>query len=230
MAMRWIVALIWRLPPRSRRCRLVLPELTGIGATPAARASLASVAKRPAPAISPTSLGAVSGPKPGSLSSCGAIWATSCAICASSALIVCESSRMRRSSSRAMRTRIVYSAREAPGDPRRPAAVEQRAAGQLELGPEIVQMPLQRAVERDALTHEPFAVIDQQPQIELGPIQVRDREGLQALLQRGAGDGKRVDGVRLAALTSAASGLCGQVRRDPQHPLAAPDQKPLQRP
>ena len=42
-------------------------------------------------------------------------------------------------------------------------------------------MPLQRAVERDALADEPFAVIDQQPQIELGPIQMRDREGLQAL-------------------------------------------------
>jgi hypothetical protein len=45
-----------RLPPRSRRWRLVLPELTGIGATPAARASLASVANRLAPAISPSSL------------------------------------------------------------------------------------------------------------------------------------------------------------------------------
>jgi hypothetical protein len=40
-------------------------------------------------------------------------------------------------------------------------------------------MPLQRAVERDALTDQPFAVIDQQPQVELGPIQVRDRERLQ---------------------------------------------------
>jgi hypothetical protein len=28
--MRWMVALIWRLPPRSSRWRLVLPELTGI--------------------------------------------------------------------------------------------------------------------------------------------------------------------------------------------------------
>ena len=84
-------------------------------------------------------------------------------------------------------------------------------------------MPLQRAVEPDALTNEPFTVIDQQPQIELGPIQVRDREGLQALLQRGASDGKRVDRVRLPALTSAGSRLCGQVRRDPQHPLAAAD-------
>src|SRR3954453_10767768 len=55
--MRWIAVLSWRLPPRSRRWRLVLPELTGMGATPAARASLASVANRPAPAISPTRLG-----------------------------------------------------------------------------------------------------------------------------------------------------------------------------
>lgn len=34
-----------------------MPELTGSGATPAARASLASVANRWAPAISPMSLG-----------------------------------------------------------------------------------------------------------------------------------------------------------------------------
>src|SRR3954466_9801962 len=70
--MRWRGALICRLPPRSRRWRLVLPELTGIGATPAARASLASLEKRPAPATSPTSLVAVRGPKPGSVSNCGA--------------------------------------------------------------------------------------------------------------------------------------------------------------
>src|SRR3954470_15295613 len=63
--MRWIVALIWRLPPRSRRWRLVLPELTGIGATPAARASLASVANRCAPATSPTSLAAGQRPEAG---------------------------------------------------------------------------------------------------------------------------------------------------------------------
>jgi hypothetical protein len=42
-----------------------LAKLTGIGATPAARASLASLANLAAPAISPTSLAAVSGPKAG---------------------------------------------------------------------------------------------------------------------------------------------------------------------
>ena len=72
--------------------------------------------------------------------------------------------------------RGLLSARKATRDARCPAAVEQRAAGQLELGPEIVWMRLQRAVEPDALTNEPLAVIDQQPQIQLGPIQVRDRE------------------------------------------------------
>jgi hypothetical protein len=35
-------------------------------------------------------------------------------------------------------------------------------------------MPLQRAVERDALADEAFAVVDEQPQIELGPIEVRE--------------------------------------------------------
>ena len=52
-------ALIWRLPPWSSRWRRVFPELAGIGATPAARASFAGVAKRWAPAISPTSLAAI---------------------------------------------------------------------------------------------------------------------------------------------------------------------------
>ena len=46
IAIRWIAALIWRLPPRSSRWRSVLPELMGIGAMPAARASLASEANR----------------------------------------------------------------------------------------------------------------------------------------------------------------------------------------
>ena len=62
-------------------------------------------------------------------------------------------------------------------------------------------MPLQRVVHTDALTDEPFAVIDEQPQIELGPIQVRDRERGKAFLQRDAGDGDGVDRIGLAALT-----------------------------
>jgi hypothetical protein len=91
-------------------------------------------------------------------------------------------------------------------------------------------MPLQRAVELDALANQPFAVVDEQPHVQLRSVQLRGRERLEPLLQRGAGDVERVDQVRLAAPTGALAGLRGQVRRDPQHPLAALDQKPLERP
>jgi hypothetical protein len=49
-----------------------VPVEARIGAAPPVRASLASVANRSAPAISPISLAAVSGPQPRSASSCGA--------------------------------------------------------------------------------------------------------------------------------------------------------------
>jgi hypothetical protein len=39
-------------------------------------------------------------------------------------------------------------------------------------------MPEQGAVELDAMANEAFAVVDEQPQIELGPVQVRGREAL----------------------------------------------------
>src|SRR4051812_16909694 len=220
-------ALIWRLPPWSSRWRCVLPELAGIGATPAARASLAGVAKRWAPAISPTSLAAISGPNPGSASNCGAIRPTSTVISRSSWLIAPVSSRRRRSSSRAIRTRIVCCARAS----RRPMRVlhffENNAPpGSRSSGPQVVQMPQQRAVELDAMADQPFAVVDQQPHVELGPVQVRGREPVQALLEGGAGDVERVDRIRLGALAGAPACLGGQVRRGAQHPLAALDQKP----
>jgi hypothetical protein len=200
----------------------------GDGRDAGGAASSAGVAKRCA-GDPPTSLAAVSGPNPGWESSCGAIVVTSWAISRSSALMACESSRIRGSSSRGdADAHGLLSARQAPGDAWCPTAVEQRAARQLELGPEIVQMPLQRAVERDALANESFAVIDQQPQIQLGPIQMRDREGLHAFLQRGAGDTQCVDRIGLAALPGALASDGRQVRRDPQHPLAASDQKPLE--
>jgi hypothetical protein len=91
-------------------------------------------------------------------------------------------------------------------------------------------MPEQRAVELDAMANQSFAMVDQEPQVELGPVQVRGREGVQALLQRGAGDVERVDRIRLAALAGAPARPAAQMRRDPQHPLTAPDEKPLQRP
>src|SRR5919112_1444020 len=90
-------------------------------------------------------------------------------------------------------------------------------------------MPLQRAVELDAMADESLAVVDEQTQIELGPVQVRGGERVQALLQRGASDVEGVNRIRLAALARTAASVRGQVRRDPQHPLAAIDQEALQR-
>ena len=55
-------------------------------------------------------------------------------------------------------------------------------------------MPLQRVVDRHTRANEPFAVIDQQPQIELGPVQVRGRQRVETFSQGGPGDGERVDG------------------------------------
>jgi hypothetical protein len=71
-------------------------------------------------------------------------------------------------------------------------------------------------------------MIDQQPQIELGPIQVGGRERVEAFAQRGPRDVDRVDAIGLAALARALARLGHQVGRDAQHALAALDQEPLQ--
>jgi hypothetical protein len=91
-------------------------------------------------------------------------------------------------------------------------------------------MPLQRAVELDAMADKPFAVVNEQPQAELGPVQVRGRKTLQALLQRSPGDIKRVDRIRLPALAGAPARCGAEVCRDPQDPFPALDQEALERP
>src|SRR5918999_1642776 len=146
--MRWMVALIWRLPPRSSRWRLVLPELTGIGATPAARASLASEENRSTPAISPTSLAAVNGPRPGSPSSCGAIWVDQAGDLGLERLDrlgeLADAAQLVAGDAHAHR---LLGPREPPRDARAPVAMKQRAARQSQFGPDVVQMPLQRVVD-----------------------------------------------------------------------------------
>jgi hypothetical protein len=91
-------------------------------------------------------------------------------------------------------------------------------------------MPLQRVVERDALADQPLAVIDEQPQVELAAVELCGRQRIQALPERRPGDRDRVDAVGLPAVTSVATGRRHQLRGDPQHPLAATDQKPLKGP
>ena len=198
---------------------------------PAARASLASVAKRSAPAISPTSLAAVSGPKPGSASSCGATWATRSAISASSALIGLRSARAGGAARRG-RSGRASSARRAPGAGRscvRPLLREQRAAGQRQLGPEVVQVPLQRVVERDARADQPLAVIDQQPDVELRrrPAPPSAASRCPPPAPRARPRARRSD--RTCRARGSSAGVAGhQPRRDAHDALAARDQEPLQ--
>jgi hypothetical protein len=61
-------------------------------------------------------------------------------------------------------------------------------------------MSQQRAVELDAVTDEPLAVVDEQPQVKLRTVQVHGREAVQAFLQRGASDVERVDRIRGASV------------------------------
>jgi hypothetical protein len=72
-------------------------------------------------------------------------------------------------------------------------------------------------------------VVDQQPQVELRPGQRRHRQRVDSRGQRGPGDGDRVDLVALATRAARAARAGRQPGRDTNHPLAARDQKPLQR-
>ena len=83
-----------------------------------------------------------------------------------------------------------------------PLAVEQAAAGQLELGPEVVQVPLQRVIERHPHPHEPLAMVDQKPNVELRAGELGRRQRLQALRQSRARDGQSIDAIGLAALAA----------------------------
>jgi hypothetical protein len=104
----------------------------------------------------------------------------------------------------------------------------QRAPGEGLLGPEVVQVPEQVVVERGAHPHEPFAVIDQQPDVELDAGQLGDRQPLHALAQGRAGDGQRVDAVGLTAITAGAALAGHQPGRHANDALAADEQEPLE--
>ncbi len=78
------------------------PDQAGIGAVPFQRAKAALERRRPAPAVSPTSLAAERGPQPGIVSSKGARRQTIVVISCSRSLARSVSSRQRMTSSRAM--------------------------------------------------------------------------------------------------------------------------------
>ena len=72
-------------------------------------------------------------------------------------------------------------------------------------------------------------MVDQQPNVELRSGRLGCRQRLDALGERGASDRDRIDAIGLAALAARAPRVGHQPRRQPNHPLAASDQKPLER-
>ena len=93
-----------------------------------------------------------------------------------------------------------------------------------------MQVPEQVVVDRDAHPDEPFAVIDQQPDVELNSGQLSDWQALQTFAKRGPRDRDRVDAIRLAAIAAAAALAGSQPCRDADHALAMDEQKPLKGP
>jgi hypothetical protein len=63
----------------------------------------------------------------------------------------------------------LLSAGQMPDAPGRPLLRAQRTAGQRELRPQVVQVPLQGAVERDACAHEALAVTTSSRTSSSGP-------------------------------------------------------------
>src|SRR5215210_3087974 len=90
-----------------------------------------------------------------------------------------------------------------------------------------MQMPEQVVIERGAHPHQPRAVIDQQPDVELDPGQRGDRQPVNALAQRGSPNGDGIDQVGLAAITPAAPLARHQPRRHPNDAFAVDEQEPL---
>ena len=89
-------------------------------------------------------------------------------------------------------------------------------------------MPEQVVVERCAHADQPLAMIDEQPDVELDAGQLGDRQPLDALAQGGAGDGDRVDAVRLAAIASGAPLAGHEPRSDADDAFAVDAQETLE--
>jgi hypothetical protein len=84
-----------------------------------------------------------------------------------------------------------------------------------------VQVPEQVVVERDAAADQSFAVIDQQPDVELDAGQLRRRQAVETFTQRGPGDRQGVDAVRLAAIAPGATRLAHELGRYPDDAFPA---------
>jgi hypothetical protein len=99
---------------------------------------------------------------------------------------------------------------------------------ELQLGPEVVQVPAQAALVLGAGPDEILAVVEQELDPQGALVEVGGRQGLGTLLQRGPGDRPGVDRVGLAGAAFAPAALPGQLRGHPDDPLSGSDQEALQ--
>jgi hypothetical protein len=92
-----------------------------------------------------------------------------------------------------------------------------------------VQVPEQVVIDRGAHADQAFAVVDEQPRVELRTGELGHRQRVEAFADRRAGDRDGVDDVGLPTLTSRVAGAGHQPGRHPHDALAAGEQEPLQR-
>jgi hypothetical protein len=109
-----------------------------------------------------------------------------------------------------------------------PFGAVEAAERDLEVIEEVVQVPAQLALVVAAGPDEPVAVVEQQSDLLGLFVEFGARQVVEALLQRGADDGERVDRVGLAAGWEAAAGAGGELGRDTQDALAVSDEEALE--
>ena len=179
-----------------------LPEEAGIGATPARRASLASEEKREAPAISPRSLAALSTPQPGNSSSWGARAAprrrSRSKLCGTPGAVANRPGELAGDADPC----ALGSAGKLAGDAIEPEDAVKASRRQLQLGPELVQVPAQALLIFCACLDEALAVIEQELQLQRPIIEIGGGQGPGTLSKRSAGNSKSIDRIGLAAICS----------------------------
>jgi hypothetical protein len=103
---------------------------------------------------------------------------------------------------------------ELSGNPLQPEGPVQAAGRQLQLGPEVVQMPAQALLVFRSGLDQILAVVEQQPQLKGVVVEMGGGQGFRALAQSGPGDSESVDRVGLATSSFPAAALPHQLRGD----------------
>jgi len=116
-----------------------------------------------------------------------------------------------------------------PRKPIDPDHAIEAARRQLELRPEVVQVPTQPLLVLDAASDQVLAVVCQQLDLQGPFIQMGGGQCFGALLERRPGDRQGVDRIRLAGCALALARLAHQLRWDADDPLPRGDEEALER-